>query len=89
MADDKFNFRTISQNALAGLFSYCIHTSIRRHYVVGLSVRPVFHLALSNMVQRHVAFCEHHVALHERHVVLLECHAAVHVRHVAHLILGQ
>ena len=37
---------------------------------------PVFHLAISNIAQRHVAFCERHVALHVRHV-------AFHVRHVA------
>ena len=37
----------------------------------------VFHLALSNMVQRHVAFCERHVALRKRHVALLECHVAL------------
>ena len=48
---------------------------------------PVSHLALSNMAQRHVAFCERHVALHERHVALLEYYVAVHVRHAAHLIL--
>ena len=52
-------------------------------------VLSVFHLAISNMAQRHVAFCERHVALHERHVALLECHVAVHVRHIAHLIFGQ
>ena len=28
MADDKFSFWTISQKAFAGLFSYCIHTSL-------------------------------------------------------------
>ena len=28
----------------------------------------VFRLALSNMAQRHAAFCALHVALHERHV---------------------
>ena len=39
----------------------------------------VFHLALSNMAQRHVAFCESHFALH----------FALHVRHVAFLIFGQ
>ena len=49
----------------------------------------VFHLALSNMAQRHVASCERHVALHERHVALLECHVALHVRHVALLIFRQ
>ena len=31
---------------------------------------PVFHLAISNMAQRHVAFCERHVALQVRHVAL-------------------
>ena len=35
------------------------------------SIGPVFHLAISNMAQRHVAFCERHVALHVRHVALL------------------
>ena len=43
---------------------------------------PVFHLAISNMAQRHVAFCERHVALHVRHV-------ALQVRHVALLIFRQ
>ena len=38
---------------------------------------PVFHLALSSMAQRHVAFCERHVALHERHVALNEHHVAL------------
>ena len=46
----------------------------------------VFHLALSNMAQRHVAFHERHVALHECHAALLECHVALPVRHVALLI---
>ena len=63
----------------------CIHVRI---HVCTLGV-PVFHLALSNMAQRHVAFCERHVALHERHVALLECHVALHVRHVALLIFRQ
>ena len=27
--DDKFSFRTISRQAFAGLFSYCMHTSLR------------------------------------------------------------
>ena len=31
----------------------------------------MFHLAISNMAQRNVAFCERHVALRERHVALL------------------
>ena len=31
------------------------------------SQTAVFHLAISNMAQRHVAFCERHVTLHERH----------------------
>ena len=31
---------------------------------------PVFHLAISNMAQRHVAFCERHAALQVRHVAL-------------------
>ena len=39
----------------------------------------VFHLAISNMAQRHVAFCKRHVALYGRH-------AALHERHVALLI---
>ena len=43
---------------------------------------PVFHLAISNMAQRHVAFYERHVALHVRHV-------AVQVHHVALLIFRQ
>ena len=30
----------------------------------------VFHLAISNMAQRHCAFCERHVALQVRHVAL-------------------
>ena len=51
-----------------------------------VTLKAVFHLALSNMAQRHVAFCERHVALHERHVALLECHVALHVRHVALLL---
>ena len=29
MAYDKFSFWTISQKAFAGLFSYCMHTSLR------------------------------------------------------------
>ena len=49
----------------------------------------VFHLALSNMAQRLVAFCEHHVALHERYVALPECHVALHMRHIALLKYGQ
>ena len=49
----------------------------------------VFHPALSNMVQRHVAFCERHVTLHECKVALLECHVALHVCHVAYLIFRQ
>ena len=58
----------------------------------------VFHLAFSNMAQRHVAFCEryvalheHHVVFHERHVALQEsqCHVALHVRRAALLILRQ
>ena len=49
----------------------------------------VFHLALSNMAQRQVAFCERHVVLRERHVALLECHVALHVHHVALLIFRQ
>ena len=46
------------------------------------SARPVFHLAISNMAQRHVAFCERHVALQVRHV-------ALRVRHVALRIFRQ
>ena len=42
--------------------------------------KAVFHLAISNMAQRHVAFCERHVALHMRHVALQT------LRHVALLI---
>ena len=40
----------------------------------------MFHLALSNMAQRHVAFCKRHVSLHERHVALFVCHVALHMR---------
>ena len=47
---------------------------------------PVFHLAISNMAQRHVAFWERHIALHERHVALHKRHVALRVRHVAFLI---
>ena len=43
----------------------------------------MFHLALANMAQHHVAFCERHVALHERHVALHERHAALLECHVA------
>ena len=50
---------------------------------------PVFHLAISNKAQRHVAFCERHVALHERHVALHVRHVALRVRHVALLIFRQ
>ena len=46
------------------------------------SYDPVFHLALSNMAQSHVAFCQRHVALHQRHV-------ALYVRHVAFLLFRQ
>ena len=53
------------------------------------SKNAVFHLALSNMAQRLVAFCERHVAIHERHVALREYHVAFHVRHAALLILRQ
>ena len=41
------------------------------------SVVTVLHLAISNMAQHHVAFCESHVALHGRHVALHECHVAI------------
>ena len=44
--------------------------------------KSVFHLAISNMAQGHVAFCERHVALHECHVPLHERHLALHERHV-------
>ena len=54
--------------------------------VIDDGITQVFHLALSNMAQRHVAFCERHVALHERHVALLKRHVALHERHVALLI---
>ena len=57
--------------------------------LVYLTSVPVFHLALSNMAQRYVAFCERHVALHERHAALLVCHVALRVRHVALLIFRQ
>ena len=53
----------------------------------------MFHLAISNIAQhhvalheRHVALHERHVALHERHVALHESHVALHVRHVALLL---
>ena len=39
------------------------------HYIT------LFYLAISNMTQHHVAFCERHVALHERHVALCVRHA--------------
>ena len=52
-----------------------IHTPSLLIYIYN----AVFHLAFSNMAQRHVAFCERHVALRERHV-------ALHVRHAALLI---
>ena len=42
----------------------------------------VFHLAISNIALRHIAFCERHVALREHHV-------AIYVRHVAFLIFRQ
>ena len=49
--------------------------------------KAVFHLAISNMAQRHVAFCERHVALHVRHVALHMRHVALQtLRHVALLI---
>ena len=48
--------------------------------------QSVFHLALSNMGQCHVALHVRHVALHECHVALHECHVALHVRHIALLI---
>ena len=50
---------------------------------------PMFHLAISNMAQRHVAFYERHVALHVRHVSLHVRHVALQVRHVALLIFRQ
>ena len=47
----------------------------------------VFHLAISNMAHRHVAFCESHVALHVRHGALHMRHVALQtLRHVALLI---
>ena len=49
----------------------------------------VFHLAISNIAQRHVDFYERHVALYERHVALHVCHVALYVRHVALLICRQ
>ena len=57
--------------------------------VKGSGANPVFHLTLSNMAQRHVAFYERHVAFHERHVTLLECHVALRVRHVVLLLFRQ
>ena len=56
---------------------------------MSFTIIPVFHLALFNMAQHHVAFGERHVALHERHVALLECHVALHLRHGALLIFRQ
>ena len=41
-----------------------------------MSRRTVFHQALSNMAQRHVAFQERHVALPECYVAHLEYHVA-------------
>ena len=52
-------------------------------------MQAVFHLAISNMAQRHVAFCERHVAFHERHVALCVRHVALHVLHDALLIFRQ
>ena len=49
----------------------------------------VFHLAISNMAQRHVAFCERHFALHVCHVALQVRHVALQVRHVALQIFRQ
>ena len=49
----------------------------------------MFHLAISNMAQRHVAFCERHGTLYVRHVVLHVRHVALQVRHVAFLIFRQ
>ena len=46
------------------------------HLFTFQSEEAVFHLAISNMAQRHVAFCEHHVVLREHH-------GALHERHVA------
>ena len=50
--------------------------------VLQCSTFRVFHLAIYNMAQRHVAFCERHAALQVRHV-------ALQVRHVALLIFRQ
>ena len=52
------------------------------HAILGCDT-TVFHLAISNMAQRHVAFCERHVAFCERHVALYERHVALCVHHVA------
>ena len=56
---------------------------------MGCNTFAMFHLAISNMAQRHVAFCDRHVALHERHVAQYVWHVALHVRHVALLIFRQ
>ena len=60
------------------LTSFLIHFVM---YVIKL-YSAVFHLAISNMAQRHVALRERHVAIHVSHV-------ALYVRHVALLIFRQ
>ena len=59
-------------NILTGCHS-CIHTLLTGcHSCIHTSCTlSVFHLAISNMAQRHAAFCERHVALQVRHVALL------------------
>ena len=49
-----------------------IRLAMQKHNINAIYIYiSVFHLAISTMAQRHVAFCERHVALHERHVALL------------------
>ena len=67
--------KNINSNSIWGTGTFASSSGV-------LEWLPVFHLAISNMAQRHAAFCERHVALHVRHV-------ALHVRHVALLIFRQ
>ena len=74
-------------NNIVGVERVCeIHLQVGKIEIIRVAFNcqlPVFHLAISNMAQRHhVAFCERHVALHVRNV-------ALHVRHVALLIFRQ
>ena len=72
-----------------GCNDYCMHSCLvstasrERELAMFQPDWPVFHLAISNMAQRHVAFRERHVALHEHHVALCVRHVALRVRHVA------